>query len=257
VKGSPDTNIWRPLMRQIEGLGGRVELGRKVVSVVHDPVEDRVGGFLLDDGELVTGDAYVSAMPVHSLRKTLPESLRALPYFDNLRHLKGAPVITMQLFFDRQIAGVDNLLFSAGTHLSVYADMAMVAPEYHRGGRSIMQFVVAPAAELIRLPDEELLRFVMDEFLRLHPAARAARLLKHTIVRIPSSVYQALPGVDKYRPDQASPVGNFFLAGDYTRQHFLASIEGATISAQRCVARISDALARGALAPAAEAFAAD
>jgi 15-cis-phytoene desaturase len=257
VKGSPDTKIWRPLMRQIEGLGGRVELGRKVVSVVHDPVEDRVGGFLLDDGELVTGDAYVSAMPVHSLRKTLPESLRALPYFDNLRHLKGVPVITMQLFFDRQIAGVDNLLFSAGTHLSVYADMAMVAPEYHRGGRSIMQFVVAPAAELIRLPDGELLRLVMDEFARLHPTARAARLLKHTIVRIPSSVYQALPGVDKYRPDQAGPVGNFFLAGDYTRQHFLASIEGATISAQRCVARISEALARGALAPAAEGLAAD
>lgn len=249
VKGSPDTHIWRPLMRQIAELGGRVELGRKVVSIVHDPDENQIAGFLLDDGQLITGDVYISAMPVHSLRKVLPESLRSLPYFADLRHLKGAPVITMQLFFDRQIAGVDNLLFSAGTHLSVYADMAMVAPEYHRGGRSIMQFVVAPAAELIRLPDEELVRFVLDEFVRLHPTAREARLLKHTIVRIPNSVYQALPGVDRYRPDQASPVGNFFLAGDFTRQPFLASIEGATISAQRCVARINEAFARGTITP--------
>jgi uncharacterized protein with NAD-binding domain and iron-sulfur cluster len=257
VKGSPDTNIWRPLIGQIEALGGRVELGRKVIGIEYDEAANRVGGFLLDDGSTISGDAYISAMPVHNLRKVLPDSLRKFPYFDNLKHLKGSPVITMQLFFDRQIAGVDNLLFSAGTHLSVYADMAMVAPEYHNGGKSIMQFVVAPAEELIKLPDDELVRFVMDEFVRLHPIAREAQLLKHTIVRIPNSVYQALPGVDQYRPDQASPVGNFFLAGDYTRQHFLASIEGATISAKQCVERITDALASGKLAPAREVIAAD
>ncbi len=257
VKGSPDVNIWRPLMWQIEARGGRVELGRKVTGIEYDEAANRVTGFQMDDGSLITGDIYVSAMPVHSLRKVLPASWRKFPYFDNLKHLKGAPVITMQLFFDRQIAGVDNLLFSAGTHLSVYADMAMVAPEYHRGGKSIMQFVVAPAEKLITLPDDELVRFVMQEFVRLHPVAREARLLKHTIVRIPNSVYQALPGVDKYRPDQASPVSNFFLAGDYTRQHFLASIEGATISGKQCVERITDALNRGVIAPAREVVAAD
>lgn len=252
VKGSPDVNIWRPLIAQIEARGGRVELGRKVTGIDYDQAGNQVRGFVMEDGELITGDAYVSAMPVHSLRKLLPDSLRAFPYFDNLKHLKGSPVITMQLFFDRQIAGVDNLLFSAGTHLSVYADMAMVAPEYHNGGKSIMQFVVAPAEKLITLPDDELVRFVLDEFVRLHPVAREARLLKHTIVRIPNSVYQALPGVDKYRPDQATPVSNFFLAGDYTRQHFLASIEGATISGKQCVERITDALARGTIATTSE-----
>jgi uncharacterized protein with NAD-binding domain and iron-sulfur cluster len=257
VKGSPDTNIWRPLIKQIEALGGRVELGRKVTMIEHDPATNLVTGFRLDDGSLITGDAYVSAMPVHNLRKVIPDSLREYDYFANLKHLKGSPVITLQLFFDRQIAGVDNLLFSAGTHLSVYADMAMVAPEYHNGGKSIMQFVVAPAEELIKLPDDELVAFVMEEFRRLHPIAREAQLLKHTIVRIPNSVYQALPGVDQYRPDQAGPVPNLFLAGDFTQQHFLASIEGATISAKRCVDRITDALARGTLAPSLEAIAAD
>jgi phytoene desaturase len=245
VKGSPDTNIWRPLIRQIEDLGGRVELGKRVSEIVYDEDGKVVRGFTLDDGSRIEGDLYVSAMPVHNLRKVLPDSLRRFAYFDNLKHLKGAPVITVQLFFDRRIAGVDNLLFSAGTHVSVYADMAMVAPEYHADNKSIMQFVVAPAEKLITLPDAELVRFVMEEFVRLHPLAREAKLLKHTIVRIPNSVYQALPGVDKYRPDQATPVRNLFLAGDYTQQHFLASIEGATISARRCVDRISSAVERG------------
>jgi 15-cis-phytoene desaturase len=245
VKGSPEINIWQPLIRQLESLGGQVELGRKVTGIDYNRSSNAVEGFVLDDGSTIRGDIYVSAMPVHNLRKIVPPALREFAYFDNLKYLKGSPVITLQLFFDRQIAGVDNLLFSAGTHLSVYADMAMVAPEYHNGGKSIMQFVVAPAEELIKLPDDELVAFVMEEFRRLHPVAREAKLLKHTIVRIPNSVYQALPGVDQYRPSQDSPVRNLFLAGDYTRQHFLASIEGATISALQCVERITEAVESG------------
>ncbi len=245
VKGSPHTRIWMPLIKQIEALGGKVDLGRKVTGIDYDATLNRVNGFLLDDGTVVQGDVYISAMPVHSLRKVLPDSLYALPYFANLRQLKGQPVITVQLFFDRQVTGVNNLLFSSNSDISVYADMANVAPDYHKGGPSIVQFVVAPAEKLIRLDDAALIEHVMGDFVRLHPAAANARLCKYTIVRIPNSVYQARPGVNKFRPDQATPVSNFFLAGDYTQQEFLASIEGAVISAKRCVERITRTENRG------------
>jgi uncharacterized protein with NAD-binding domain and iron-sulfur cluster len=39
-------------------------------------------------------------------------------------------------------------------------------------------------------------------------------------------------------------VPNFFLAGDYTRQEFMASIEGAIRSARRAVDRIDQAVVR-------------
>lgn len=238
VKGSPHTRIWEPLIAQLHDIGGTVKLNHKVTHIDYDPEANLVRGFRLDDGSLVSGDVYVSAMPVHSLRKVLPDTLRQFTYFENLQQLKSQPVITVQLFFDRQVTGVNHLLFSSRTDLSVYADMANVAPDYHHGGASIVQFVVAPAAELIRLDDAALIDHVMADFIRLHPAAAHAGLRKYTIVRIPNSVYQARPGVDAYRPDQASPVSNFFLAGDYTQQEFLASIEGAVISARRCVERI-------------------
>ena len=38
------------------------------------------------------------------------------------------------------------------------------------------------------------------------------------------------PGQDKYRPTQATPISNFFLAGSYTYQDYLDSMEGATRS---------------------------
>ena len=36
--------------------------------------------------------------------------------------------------------------------------------------------------------------------------------------------------MDKYRPTQATPIDNFFLAGSYTYQDYIDSMEGATKS---------------------------
>jgi uncharacterized protein with NAD-binding domain and iron-sulfur cluster len=242
VKGAPQERLWAPLTRLLEGRGARVILNRKVERICYDAGANRVIGLALDDGSTIEGDLYISAMPVHSLRKTLAEALRERPVFAGLRHLKGQPVITAQLYFDRMVTEVDHLMFSSGTRLSVYADMPRVAPDYHDGRGSLVEMVVAPAEELIRQPDQVVLEQVLCDFYRLHPQARGACLRKYTLVRIPNSVYQARPGVDSYRPDQATPVPNLFLAGDYTQQEFMASIEGAVRSARRVVERIDESV---------------
>jgi len=245
VKGSPHERLWMPLIKLLEGRGAQIILGRKVDQIAYDAGANRVTGFTLDDGSTLAGDIYISAMPVHSLRKALPPALRQQPPFDGLRHLKGQPVITAQLYFDRMVTEVDNLLFSAGTHLSVYADLPRVSPDYHTGHGSIIELVVAPAEDLIAQSDQVVLKQVLSDFYRMHPRARDAVLTKYTLVRIPNSVYQARPGVDHYRPDQATPVPNLFLAGDYTQQEFMASIEGAVRSAKRVVERIDRVAAGG------------
>src|SRR6266536_5932069 len=133
VKGSPHDRLWAPLIAHLRARGVRVVRGRKVDHICYDADANRVTGFALDDGSTLEGDIYISAMPVHSLRKALAPALKQQPLFDGLRHLKGQPVITAQLYFDRMVTEVDNLLFSASTHLSVYADLPRVAPDYHTG----------------------------------------------------------------------------------------------------------------------------
>jgi 15-cis-phytoene desaturase len=54
-----------------------------------------------------------------------------------------------------------------------------------------------------------------------------AKLRKYAVVKVPRSVYAAIPGRNKYRPSQKSPIPNFTLAGDWTSQKFLGSMEGA------------------------------
>ncbi|MBM4413151.1 MAG: carotene 7,8-desaturase, partial [Chloroflexi bacterium] len=247
VKGSPHERLWVPLMKMLRERGVEIRFNSKVCEIVHDKANNRVTGVRLEDGSELTADIVISAMPVHSLRKVMSDSMREFAVLDNLKYLKGQPVITVQLYFDNMVTDVDNLIFSAGTHISVYADLARVAPDYHKGEGSIIELVVAPAEELIRRSDEEIIASVMNEFTTLHPAATMNNLRKSHVIRIPNSVYAARPGVEKYRPDQATPIPNFFLTGDYTQQEFMASIEGSIRSARRTVARIDSARQNGTI----------
>jgi hypothetical protein len=42
------------------------------------------------------------------------------------------------------------------------------------------------------------------------------------------------------RPSQKTPISNFYLAGDYTKQRYLASMEGAVFSGKLCAKAIAD-----------------
>ncbi len=65
---------------------------------------------------------------------------------------------------------------------------------------------------------------------QLFPSARGLKCTWHSIVKIAQSLYLEAPGMDVYRPDQVTPVPNFFLAGSYTKQDYIDSMEGATLS---------------------------
>ena len=74
----------------------------------------------------------------------------------------------------------------------------------------------------------------MVELEKLFPghftADNPAKLLKYHVVKTPRSVYKATPGRQACRPPQKTPIANFYLAGDYTMQQYLGSMEGAVLS---------------------------
>ena len=44
--------------------------------------------------------------------------------------------------------------------------------------------------------------------------------------------------MDPFRPSQKTPIANFFLAGSYTQQDYIDSMEGATISGRQAASAI-------------------
>ena len=70
-----------------------------------------------------------------------------------------------------------------------------------------------------------------------HPACRFAGPTKQALTLRPPSCSEA-PGLDRFRPDQQTPVPNFYLAGSYTAQDYIDSMEGATLSGRQAAYKI-------------------
>lgn len=288
LDGMPPERLCQPMVDAFAAKGGSVRFNARVRGIELDD-DGLVEGFRLTDGSLVTGDAYVSAMPgefdkergrkvmgghkskpntpnltpsfphhpVDIIKKTIPDAWRALPYFSKLDKLVGVPVINVHLWFDRKLTTVDHLLFSRSDLLSVYADMSTTCKEYASDTRSMLELVFAPAEKWIGKSDEDITAATMKELERLFPAEIAAdgskaKLLKSIVVKTPLSVYKTVPGCEPARPLQRSPISNFYLAGDYTKQRYLASMEGAVLSGKLAAKAVAEDAVAGKVAAKAE-----
>jgi 15-cis-phytoene desaturase len=252
LSGSPAEKLTGPLARAIERAGGRIRTGVGIRSLGIGP-DRRVTCAETTAGERIDADAFVLALPIHNLKRLIPRELGDDPFFADISAFDGVPVITVQLWYDRQITGIDNILFCPDGRIPVYADLGNTTPDYAVGGRSRLEFVVAPAADLLSLSDPEIVARVSDDLKACFPKrASAARVVKSSVVRIPRSVYRPSPGLDAKRPTQVTPISNLFLAGGYTRQRFYDSMEGAVSSgnlAARALAARFDAVRTSANPP--------
>lgn len=239
LSGSPAEKLTDPLTKYITDHGGKIHLNSPIKRLIFE--SGHINGVELINGNVVQADYYLTALPIHKLQQVLPERLKEIPFFNNLYHFEGVPVITAQLWYDRQVTGVNNILFSPDGVIPVYADLGNTTPDYACKGNSRIEAVVAPAKELFGLDDREIIAKVDDNVRRYFPEkTRGAKVIKSTLVRIPRSVYWPKPGVDQYRPTQKTPIDNLFIAGGYTQQRFYDSMEGAVSSGNRAARAIME-----------------
>merc|ERR1719231_1800580 len=239
----------------IEARGGQVLTNSPVKEIVTND-DGSVKHLLMRSGEKIVADEYISAMPVDIMKRFVPKAWSTMPYFKQMDELEGIPVINLHMWFDKKLKGVDHLCFSRSPLLSVYADMSITCKEYYDPEKSMLELVFAPCSPIaggkvnwIAKSDQEIIDATMMELERLFPTEIAsdmskAVLLKYAVVKTPRSVYAAIPGRNKYRPSQETPVSNFVLAGDWTSQKFLGSMEGAILGG-KLAAEVIAAKAKG------------
>nr|QEG99476.1 phytoene desaturase [Lolium rigidum] len=243
LDGNPPERLCMPIVNHIQSLGGEVRLNSRIKKIELNP-DGTVKHFALSDGTQITGDAYVCAAPVDIFKLLVPEQWREISYFKRLDKLVGVPVINVHIWFDRKLKNTyDHLLFSRSPLLSVYADMSVACKEYYDPDRSMLELVFAPAEEWIGRSDAEIIEATMQELAKLFPDEIAAdqskaKIRKYHVVKTPRSVYKTIPDCEPCRPLQRSPIEGFYLAGDYTKQKYLASMEGAVLSGKLCAQSI-------------------
>ena len=258
LDGNQPDRLCAPMVDSIEKNGGSVKTKQRLKEFVLNE-DGSVKHLAMANGDIIEADEYISAMPVDVIKRMMPKPWAEMPHFAQLKELEGIPVINIHLWFDRKLKNVDHLCFSRSPLLSVYADMSTTCKEYYDEEKSMLELVFAPCSPIaggktnwIAKSNQEIVDATMLELERLFPLeigpkspdGVGAKLLKHAVVKTPRSVYAAIPGRNKFRPSQETPIKNFTLAGDYTSQKFLGSMEGAVLGG-KLAAEVVAARAKG------------
>lgn len=264
LKGSPAEYLHKPIVDYIEAKGGKIHTRRPTREILFDLEGDtpQITGLRIANGEgedIITADVYLAACDIPGIHRLLPEAWRTWPafgqVFDNIYKLAAVPVATVQLRFNgwvteledaeqrkqlQRAAGLDNLLYTADADFSCFADLALSSPaDYYREGQgSLLQLVLTPGDPFIKQSNEAIVAHVLKQVHDLFPSSRDLTMTWSSVVKLAQSLYRESPGMDAYRPAQKTPIPNFFLAGSYTQQDYIDSMEGATISGKQAAAAI-------------------
>ncbi len=215
-----------PLARGIEDRGGEVRTDAKVDALV---VRDRrvtgvvVGGETLDAGHVVVATSLEPA------QRLLRPAFADHAWFAPMLSMGTTPSVTVQLELDQPAMGIDRTTFGPGTALACFAEQSRTTFRHAPGRLSV---IVTPPEPFLDMAPEEVLDVVCRDARRLgldlEGHVTAFRVISH-----PHDFHCLEPGHIGLRPDQETPVPGLSLAGDYTRQRFMASMEGAVVSGQR------------------------
>lgn len=270
LEGSPQDYLHKPIVSYLEERGAKIHLRRRVREVLFEESSGensttQVTGLAMADANeegsnasnVVVADAYLAACDVPGIQRLLPSAWRKWPTFDNIYKLDAVPVATVQLRFDGWVtelhdaaerqqldhaAGLDNLLYTADADFSCFADLALTSPgNYYRPGEgSLLQAVLTPGDPFIKANNETIAHHVLRQVQELFPSARDLKMTWYSVVKLAQSLYREAPGMDPYRPAQKTPIPNFFLAGSYTQQDYIDSMEGATLSGRQAAQAMLD-----------------
>jgi len=257
LDGSPQTGLHDPIIKYLGDRNVKINLSTPCRDIITDVdpetgLPTRVRGIKVGAREEYREfDAVIAATDVPGIKKLLPDNFRKYEFFDKIYNLDTVPIATVQLRFDGWVtelndearmmdvsgdqsdgkgAGIDNLLYSVDTEFSCFADLALTSPgEYYKEGEgSLIQAVFDERA--FSRSNEQLVEDCIKQLHKIFPSSRKLKCTWSSVVKLGQSLYREKPGQDKFRPTQTTPIENFFMAGSYTYQDYLDSMEGATRS---------------------------
>jgi zeta-carotene desaturase len=269
----PLTELYNAAGDYIRARGGELRFRRSLETF--EPQSSSVK--IQSAGETESFDYLILALPFDALDHVLPASPESAPLLESLTHFETSPITGIHLWFDRQITDLDHAVLlnrriqwmfhksrlqrrgiSNGEQREIKTlesrgraalqgrvgeeTSGALAPE----GGSYVELVVSSSKSLIEKSRSEIVDLALSEVREFFPAARAATLVKSTVVKELHATYSPRPGIDAHRPAARTPWPRLFLAGDWTATGWPATMEGAVRSGYLA----AEALTRAATRPA-------
>jgi squalene-associated FAD-dependent desaturase len=174
-------------------------------------------------------DYFISALPFDVLDGILIDTPESAALREKISHFETSPITGIHLWFDRQISDLDHAVLLDRTIQWMFHKSRLLEGREAETNGSYIELVVSASKGLIEKSRSEIVDLALKE-VREFPAARNANLVKSTVIKEVHATYSPRPGIDAYRPQQATAWPRVFLAGDWTATGWPATMEGAVRS---------------------------
>jgi zeta-carotene desaturase len=146
----------------------------------------------------------------------------------DLEKFTVAPITTIHLWYDRDIVGIDHAVLLDTRIQWMFAKSRIRRWDAERG--SYLELVISASWPELEMGREEILSSAMKEFEIFFPAAKTAKLVKSGVLKEARATFSVTPGLDRFRPKQATEWPGLYLAGDWTATEWPSTMEGAVRS---------------------------
>ncbi len=210
--------------------GGKVMLSTSADRFVFDG--QRITALRLANGSELAADAFVSTVPFDRLDKLCSSSMRdADPRLTVLKRLTVSPIIGIHMWFEN-VAG--RPLMTLPHLILTDSPLHWIFNKGHDeavGGQHL-HGVISAAHDLVDAPADQIIGVVTAEVRKAlaRRGGASARLLHARVIKEKRATFSVMPGIEKLRPQARGSIGNLYLAGDWCRTGWPATMEGAVRS---------------------------
>lgn len=165
-------------------------------------------------GEQIRADHYVCALPFERVSAVIPD----LPL--DLAGFQHSPITGIHLWFDRPVTTLPHATLLDRT----------IQWMFNKSEGRYIQLVVSASRSLETMPRADVITLALRELAEFFPSVLEAKLEKSHVVKEIRATFSAAPGLESRRPLSRTSIPNLFLAGDWTRSGWPATMEGAVRS---------------------------
>ena len=177
---------------------------------LRSPVEHIDPSGFVVEGKAVTADRYICALPFEKLPAL------GLPAPD----LQHSPITGVHLWFDREVTTLPHATLLGRTMQWMF----------NKDRGRYLQLVVSASRDLTPLSRQEIIEIAVGDLRLFLPRVRDANLVKAHVVKEQRATFSAAPETENLRPGTECSIPNVYLAGDWTRSGWPATMEGAVRS---------------------------
>jgi zeta-carotene desaturase len=187
------------------------------------------------DGAQIEAASLILALPFEqtgkllgTLREESPQRRAIAPAMERFKH---APITTVHLWFDQAVTEMDHAALLDTRIQWMFNKSRIRRDEAAQAGErgQYLELVISGSFAELHQSREEILGPALEELVRFFPAVREAKVVKSGVLKEARATFSVTPGLDAFRPETDAGEG-LYLAGDWTRTDWPATMEGAVRS---------------------------